>query len=132
MTAAPTERSGAAQEAPADRAAPDRASSTSATTSARSRKTSSCRTAASTSASSSIADYHALTTGYETASEIGDDIREGVLDFLAVGIDPEQSTLYLQSLIPEVSRAVPAVHACSSRVAAAAAHPDAQGRRSAT
>jgi len=26
-----------------------------------------------------------------------------VLDFLAVGIDPEKSTLYLQSLIPEVS-----------------------------
>jgi tryptophanyl-tRNA synthetase len=50
-----------------------------------------------------IADFHSLTTGYETASKIGDDIREGVLDFLAVGIDPNQSTLYLQSLIPEVS-----------------------------
>ena len=50
-----------------------------------------------------VADYHALTTGYETAREIGDDIREGVLDFLAVGIDPTRSTLYLQSLIPEVS-----------------------------
>src|SRR5262249_18815894 len=41
--------------------------------------------------------------GYETSREIGDDIREGVLDFLAVGIDPNKSTLYLQSLIPEVS-----------------------------
>jgi tryptophanyl-tRNA synthetase len=50
-----------------------------------------------------IADYHTLTTGYETASSIGDDIREGVLDFLGVGIDPDKSTLYLQSLIPEVS-----------------------------
>ncbi|HEY1292566.1 MAG TPA: tryptophan--tRNA ligase [Chloroflexota bacterium] len=50
-----------------------------------------------------IADLHSLTTGYETANKIGDDIREGVLDFLAVGIDPNQSTLYLQSLIPEVS-----------------------------
>ena len=50
-----------------------------------------------------VADFHALTTGYETSREIGDDIRECVLDFLAVGIDPEQSTLYLQSLIPEVS-----------------------------
>jgi tryptophanyl-tRNA synthetase len=50
-----------------------------------------------------IADYHVLTTGYETASAIGEDIREGVLDFLAVGIDPNKSTLYLQSLIPEVS-----------------------------
>jgi tryptophanyl-tRNA synthetase len=50
-----------------------------------------------------IADYHSLTTGFETAGAIGDDIREGVLDFLAVGIDPTKSTLYLQSLIPEVS-----------------------------
>ena len=50
-----------------------------------------------------IADLHSLTTGYETANKIGDDIREGVLDFLAVGIDPNRSTLYLQSLIPEVS-----------------------------
>ncbi len=50
-----------------------------------------------------VADFHALTTGYETSREIGDDIREGVLDFLAVGIDPSRSTLYLQSLIPEVS-----------------------------
>jgi tryptophanyl-tRNA synthetase len=50
-----------------------------------------------------VADYHALTTGFENARAIGDDIREGVLDFLAVGIDPDRSTLYLQSLIPEVS-----------------------------
>jgi tryptophanyl-tRNA synthetase len=50
-----------------------------------------------------IADLHSLTTGYETARLIGDDVREGVLDFLAVGIDPNNSTLYLQSLIPEVS-----------------------------
>lgn len=50
-----------------------------------------------------IADYHALTTGHETANQIGDDIREGVLDFLGVGIDPNRSTLYVQSLIPEVS-----------------------------
>jgi len=28
-----------------------------------------------------VADYHALTTGFETSNEIGDDIREGVLDF---------------------------------------------------
>jgi tryptophanyl-tRNA synthetase len=50
-----------------------------------------------------IADFHTLTTGYENARAIGHDIREGVLDFLAVGIDPNKSTLYLQSLIPEVS-----------------------------
>jgi tryptophanyl-tRNA synthetase len=50
-----------------------------------------------------IADYHTLTTGYESSRLIGDDIREGVLDFLSVGLDPSKTTLYLQSLIPEVS-----------------------------
>jgi tryptophanyl-tRNA synthetase len=48
-----------------------------------------------------IADYHALTTGYQSSHEIGDNIREGLLDMLAVGLDPERSTIYLQSLIPE-------------------------------
>ena len=38
-----------------------------------------------------VADFHALTTGYESAHAIGDDIREGVLDFLAVGIDPTRA-----------------------------------------
>jgi tryptophanyl-tRNA synthetase len=50
-----------------------------------------------------IADYHTLTTGYESSRSIGEDIREGVLDFLSVGLDPDKTTLYLQSLIPEVS-----------------------------
>jgi tryptophanyl-tRNA synthetase len=49
-----------------------------------------------------IADYHALTTAYENPRGIGDNIRELVLDYLAVGIDPERSTIYLQSLAPEV------------------------------
>ena len=50
-----------------------------------------------------LADYHALTTYYESSREIGDNIRESLLDFLAVGIDPEKSTIYLQSLVPEVT-----------------------------
>jgi tryptophanyl-tRNA synthetase len=50
-----------------------------------------------------IADYHSLTTGYETSRQIGDDIREGLLDFLSVGLDPNRTTLYLQSLVPEVT-----------------------------
>lgn len=49
-----------------------------------------------------IADYHALTTYYEQSSEIGANVRETVLDFLAVGIDPQRSTIYLQSMVPEV------------------------------
>jgi tryptophanyl-tRNA synthetase len=50
-----------------------------------------------------IADYHSLTTSFESSRDIGDDIREGLLDFLSVGLDPELTTLYVQSLIPEVT-----------------------------
>ena len=49
-----------------------------------------------------IADYHALTTAFEDPSQIGDNVRELVLDYLSVGIDPQRSTIYLQSLVPEV------------------------------
>ena len=49
-----------------------------------------------------IADYHVLTTAYEHPAEIGDNVRDLVLDYLSVGIDPERSTIYLQSLVPQV------------------------------
>lgn len=50
-----------------------------------------------------IADYHMLTTRIQDLEEIGGNIRELVIDYLAVGIDPERTTIYLQSLIPEVT-----------------------------
>lgn len=50
-----------------------------------------------------VADYHVLTTGVERTSEIAGNIRELVLDYLSVGIDPQKSTIYLQSLVPEVA-----------------------------
>ncbi len=49
-----------------------------------------------------IADLHVLTTRTERLGEIGDNIREVVLDYLSVGIDPKKTTIYLQSLVPEV------------------------------
>ncbi|MDI6858248.1 MAG: tryptophan--tRNA ligase [Dehalococcoidia bacterium] len=49
-----------------------------------------------------IADYHALTTSYDRASEVQENIRGLVLDYLSVGIDPERSTIFLQSLVPEI------------------------------
>jgi tryptophanyl-tRNA synthetase len=49
-----------------------------------------------------IADLHALTTRTERLDEIGHNIREVVLDYLSVGIDPQKTTIYLQSLVPEV------------------------------
>ena len=50
-----------------------------------------------------IADYHMLTTRIGDLEEIGRNIRELVIDYLAVGIDPSKTTIYLQSLIPEVT-----------------------------
>ncbi|MEO8456176.1 MAG: tryptophan--tRNA ligase [Chloroflexota bacterium] len=49
-----------------------------------------------------IADLHVLTTRTDNLNEIGDNIRDCVLDYLAVGIDPQKTTIYLQSLVPEV------------------------------
>jgi tryptophanyl-tRNA synthetase len=52
-----------------------------------------------------IADLHTLTTRPEKASvaEIPGFIREMVLDYLAVGIDPARSTIFVQSAIPETA-----------------------------
>jgi tryptophanyl-tRNA synthetase len=50
-----------------------------------------------------IADLHALTTGFADTAKLSGNIREMVLDWLAAGVDPERSTVYLQSLVPEIS-----------------------------
>lgn len=52
-----------------------------------------------------IADLHALTTRpeKEAIEEIPGHIREMVLDYLAAGIDPDRSTIFVQSAIPETS-----------------------------
>jgi tryptophanyl-tRNA synthetase len=51
-----------------------------------------------------IADLHMLTTKPEKSAidELRTNIREMTLDYLACGIDPEKSTIYLQSAIPAV------------------------------
>src|SRR3990172_613805 len=50
-----------------------------------------------------IADLHMLTTKYEHLEEVKQNVRDLVLDYLSVGIDPQKSTIYLQSLVPEVT-----------------------------
>ena len=52
-----------------------------------------------------IADLHTLTTRpeKEAIAEVPDNIREMVLDYLAAGIDPERSTIFVQSAIRETS-----------------------------
>lgn len=48
-----------------------------------------------------VADWHALTTNYERPYEIPENIYDMVLDWLAVGIDHEKVTLFVQSAIKE-------------------------------
>jgi tryptophanyl-tRNA synthetase len=47
-----------------------------------------------------IADYHALTTDYADTSELPTNVKEVALDFLAAGLDPERSTIFVQSKVP--------------------------------
>jgi len=47
-----------------------------------------------------IADWHALTTDYADTSKVKENSLEVLLDWLAAGLDPERSTLFIQSHIP--------------------------------
>lgn len=48
-----------------------------------------------------IADYHALTTLYEEPDSVRASARSIFTDWIALGLDPEKSTLFLQSAVPE-------------------------------
>src|SRR5258705_7153366 len=48
-----------------------------------------------------VADWHALTSEYANASGITAGALDNVADWLAAGIDPERSTIFIQSLVPE-------------------------------
>lgn len=50
-----------------------------------------------------IADLHAYTTGFADPQAIRDARNEMVIDWLAAGVDPGRSTIYLQSAIHEIS-----------------------------
>lgn len=51
----------------------------------------------------SIVDWHALTTDYQKPEGIQDNIKDVLLDWLSVGLDPEKSTIFIQSAIKEIS-----------------------------
>jgi tryptophanyl-tRNA synthetase len=48
-----------------------------------------------------VADWHALTSDYADPSGITESALDNVADWIAAGIDPERSTLFVQSLVPE-------------------------------
>jgi tryptophanyl-tRNA synthetase len=50
-----------------------------------------------------IADMQALTDNYENPQKVRDNIVQVALDYLAVGIDPKKSTIFIQSMIPQIA-----------------------------
>ena len=50
-----------------------------------------------------VADWHALTTKYDKTENLKNDVVDVVIDWLSCGIDPEISTIYVQSLVPEIA-----------------------------
>jgi len=48
-----------------------------------------------------VADWHALTTGYENPSALHDSVNDLLVNFLAAGLDPDKCTIFLQSRILE-------------------------------
>jgi tryptophanyl-tRNA synthetase len=48
-----------------------------------------------------VADWHALTTDYEHVDQLEPNTREMVIDWLAAGIDPEKSPVFIQSRVKE-------------------------------
>jgi tryptophanyl-tRNA synthetase len=48
-----------------------------------------------------VADWHALTTHYEDTSSVAENTLQVAIDWLSVGLDPEKSTLFVQSNILE-------------------------------
>ena len=50
-----------------------------------------------------VVDWHALTTGYDHTEMMKENTIEMVIDWLSAGIDPNKSTLLIQSYIPELA-----------------------------
>ncbi len=48
-----------------------------------------------------VADWHALTSDYADTSEVVANAYDMAADWIAAGLDPERSTLFVQSLVPE-------------------------------
>jgi tryptophanyl-tRNA synthetase len=48
-----------------------------------------------------VADWHALSTNYADTSRIREFVREMLIDWLAAGIDPARSTVFIQSRVPD-------------------------------
>ena len=50
-----------------------------------------------------IADAQALTDNFENPEKVRQNIIEVALDYLSAGLDPTKSTLFIQSMVPELT-----------------------------
>lgn len=50
-----------------------------------------------------IADVQALTDNFSNPDKVRKNVREVAIDYLSCGIDPQKTTIYIQSMIPEVA-----------------------------
>lgn len=50
-----------------------------------------------------IADVQALTDNFDNPQKVRDSVKNVLLDYLSVGIDPKKTTIFIQSLIPEIA-----------------------------
>ncbi len=50
-----------------------------------------------------VADWHALTTKYDKTDDLKQNVLDVTMDWLASGIDPEKSTIYVQSHVPAIA-----------------------------
>ena len=50
-----------------------------------------------------IADVQALTDNFNNPEKVRKNVREVAMDYLSIGIDPKKTTIYIQSMIPEVA-----------------------------
>ena len=50
-----------------------------------------------------VADVQALTDNYEDPQKVHDNVFQVMLDYLAVGIDPNKTTIFIQSMIPQIA-----------------------------
>ena len=70
-----------------------------------------------------IVDWHALTSEYQNVDEIKQFVTDIAIDWLAVGLDPEKSTLMIQSMVPEHAELhLALLHVHSGSLAGARAH----------
>ena len=48
-----------------------------------------------------VVDWHALTTGYENTQELKENIRQMVIDWVSVGLNPEKCNIFVQSHVKQ-------------------------------